>query len=340
VGATITHFTTTTTDGTYSEGDAINVTAILSKPIEDGAQITVTLDTGETVLLTKTGPYTMSGTYVVGPNVTSGDLTVTSYALTTPPVDADGLTVTSTTVPSGSMNIAGSHAIVIAPAGATAAGPPTANADTSTGLPGQVQSVNLLANDAAGTGATLDPSSVRLCGAGETSPNCTQTTVTVAGVGTYSVSATGVLTFTPLPTFTGTAPALSYIVKDSLGQVAGGTYTATVSAATRPAITIPAATVLKGATLKATVKPSTRGTVRVTVLLSGRGVCTTTKTARTSARMTVTCRLSPRARASIALRPTTRLRVVTTLTDRNGSKAIASRTVNVPRYRVVVPVTG
>jgi hypothetical protein len=94
-------------------GDSINITANMTKPIADGAQITVTLDTGETVLLAKSGPYTMSGTYVVGASATTGDLTVNSYTLTTPPVDVDGITMTSTTVPSGAKNIAGSHAIVI-----------------------------------------------------------------------------------------------------------------------------------------------------------------------------------------------------------------------------------
>jgi LPXTG-motif cell wall-anchored protein len=107
------NFTTTTTDGTYAAGDSINITANMTKPIADGTQITVTLDTGETVLLTKTGPYTMSGTYVVGASATTGDLTVSSYTLTTPPVDVDGITMTSTTVPTGANNIAGSHAIVI-----------------------------------------------------------------------------------------------------------------------------------------------------------------------------------------------------------------------------------
>jgi hypothetical protein len=118
IASSVLNFTTTTTDGTYVAGDSINITANMTKPIADGAQITVTLDTGETVLLTKTGPYTMSGTYVVGASATTGDLTVSSYTLTTPPVDVDGITMTSTTVPTGTNNIAGSHAIVIGQAAA------------------------------------------------------------------------------------------------------------------------------------------------------------------------------------------------------------------------------
>jgi hypothetical protein len=128
----VTRFMTTSPDGTYTTGGSVGIVAVMSKPIADGAQITVTLDTGETVLLTKTGPYTMSGTYVIGADVSSSDLTVTSYALTSAPVDVDGITMTSLTVPSGTDNIAGSAAIVIGPAdapngstgtGSTAAGP-------------------------------------------------------------------------------------------------------------------------------------------------------------------------------------------------------------------------
>jgi hypothetical protein len=128
----VTRFMTTSPDGAYTTGGSVGIVAVMSKPIADGAQITVTLDTGETVLLTKTGPYTMSGTYVIGADVSSSDLTVTSYALTSAPVDVDGITMTSLTVPSGTDNIAGSASIVIGPAdapngstgtGSTAAGP-------------------------------------------------------------------------------------------------------------------------------------------------------------------------------------------------------------------------
>jgi hypothetical protein len=113
LGSVISRFTTTSPNATYVEGDSVNVTAVMSKPIADGAEITVTLDTGETVTLVKTGLYAMSGSYVVGANVTSADLTVVSYSLTTAPVDVDGITMTSTAVPSGAFNIAGAHAIVI-----------------------------------------------------------------------------------------------------------------------------------------------------------------------------------------------------------------------------------
>jgi CshA-type fibril repeat protein len=101
------------------------------------------------------------------------------------------------------------------------------------------QSVNLVTNpaasgtDAAGiAGLNLDPTTVRLCkiSPAETPPNCTATTLTVAGVGTYTVDSTGQMTFDPLPTYTGTPAPVKYIVKDETGQVANSTYTPTVLA--------------------------------------------------------------------------------------------------------------
>ena len=109
---------------------------------------------------------------------------------------------------------------------------PIAQPDVTSGAMGKTQTINLLTNasgaDSAGiSGVTLDPTSVKLCGEGEASPNCAQTTVAVAGVGTYSVS-NGVMTFTPEANFTGTPAPLAYTVLDSTGQKASSTYTPTV----------------------------------------------------------------------------------------------------------------
>ena len=116
---------------------------------------------------------------------------------------------------------------------------PTARPDTTTGNKDVNQVVNLVTNpsasgaDSAGVaGLNLDPSTVRLCkiSPAETPPNCTATTLTVAGVGTYTVDATGQMTFDPLPNYTGTPAPVKYIVKDETGQVANSTYTPTVFA--------------------------------------------------------------------------------------------------------------
>lgn len=113
----------------------------------------------------------------------------------------------------------------------TVVGAPTASPNTTTGGKGLPQEVSLIGNDSAATGATLDPTSVKLCDpnpTAEVAPNCTKTTVTVAGVGTYSVDSTGKMTFTPDANYVGTPPALSYTVTDSLGAKASSTYTPTV----------------------------------------------------------------------------------------------------------------
>ena len=55
-----------------------------------------------------------------------------------------------------------------------------------------------------------------------------KTTVTVAGQGTWTVNtSTGVVSFAPVPTFTGDA-VLAYRVQDEVGQVAASTVTVTV----------------------------------------------------------------------------------------------------------------
>ena len=107
-------FSSSSANGSYKEGSTINITATLSEAVTSAAQITVTLDTGETVLLSHSASNnTLTGTYTVGAAKTSSDLTVSSYALTVAPTDASGNVMNTTTVPSGTSNIAGSKAIVI-----------------------------------------------------------------------------------------------------------------------------------------------------------------------------------------------------------------------------------
>jgi CshA-type fibril repeat protein len=113
----------------------------------------------------------------------------------------------------------------------TVVGAPTASPNTTTGGKGAPQEVSLIGNDSAATGATLDPTSVKLCDpnpTAEVAPDCTKTSVTVSGVGTYAVDSTGKMTFTPDANYVGTPPALSYTVTDSLGAKASSTYTPTV----------------------------------------------------------------------------------------------------------------
>lgn len=108
----------------------------------------------------------------------------------------------------------------------------TANPDVTSGFKGEIQTINLLTNtngaDVPSQGATVVTNSVKLCDTTETSPNCTKTSVTVSGVGTYNVDATGVMTFTPLANYIGTPAPLAYTVLDSAGGTGASTYTPTV----------------------------------------------------------------------------------------------------------------
>jgi CshA-type fibril repeat protein len=114
---------------------------------------------------------------------------------------------------------------------------PTATAgsttpDSTSGMMGATQTKNLLTNDTASGGDPYTVSSVKLCNISaatpETVPNCTATSVTVPGVGTYSVDTSGVVSFSPLPTYTGTPMSLPYTVTTSLGLIGHSTYTPTV----------------------------------------------------------------------------------------------------------------
>ena len=116
VAPTISSFSTSTSDGSYGIGDTVNITATTSETVLKGSAITATLNNNVNVVLTAGSNGTsMVGTYTIqaGDSATT-DLTVNSYTQTSSPVtDVYGNVMTSTTVPTGTNNIAGSHAIDI-----------------------------------------------------------------------------------------------------------------------------------------------------------------------------------------------------------------------------------
>jgi CshA-type fibril repeat protein len=140
-------------------------------------------------------------TYTALIGATSGAKTAISYKIT----DAVNVTVTSTLTPS------------IIPK-------PTARPDTSRGVMEQTQTLSPAGNDSPGVITyPLDATTVLLCESPEIAPSCTKTTVTVTGQGTYVVNANGLVSFTPVPGYSGTATPMPYILQDSLGQVAHST---------------------------------------------------------------------------------------------------------------------
>ena len=180
---------------------------------------TTTCDSDNVVTILGEGTFTLNPTtgvvtYVSLANATSGTKTAITYRVT----DIVGQTDTATLTP------------VVPPR-------PTATADTSTGNWDVNQTISPLTNDSPGdVSAPLVASTLQLCGISplETAPNCTKTSLTVAGEGTYTVNVNGAVTFDPLLTFSGTATPVNYQVSDSLGQVANSTITPTVGAAPVP----------------------------------------------------------------------------------------------------------
>ena len=204
-----------------------------ANPVTDAATCLLTPGTStcapSTTVVTADGTYVLDTTtgvvqFTANANATAGAKTPISYQVT----DSFGKTATSTLTPT----------IYAKPAPAP---------KTGTDLVNTAQTFDLLAGatvDAAATSPT--GASVLLCGASDVAPACTALTVTNAA-GTYTLDpATGVVTFTPVAGFTGTAPALTYALTDSLGQQAASTITATVVPLPTPAATDDTATAASG----------------------------------------------------------------------------------------------
>ncbi len=221
---------------------------------------TSTCDADGVVTIAGEGTYTLNTatgvvTFVADVNATQGTKTALTYQVT----DVFGQTDTATLTP-------------IIPA------PPVATNDTSSGAFDTNQTISILPNDSAANPATLIASSVKLCASTSTAnASCNLTTLTVAGQGTYTVNANGTVTFDPLPTFTGTASPVKYIVADSTGQLANATITPTVGLPPVPVATPQTKTVIPG------------GTVNFTTLTGASGLATSTVGFNTSA----TCLLTP-----------------------------------------------
>ncbi len=250
---TVTSFSSTKSDGTYGVGTTINITATLSEDVAVGASITVTLDTGDTVVLTRATDTTLTGTYTVGTGDSSADLTVTSYVLTSPPTDAAGNAMTSTALPTGANNIAGAQAIVI---------------DTT------APTLSSAAANIAGTQVTLtfnEPLNATTAVAGDFAVSVGTTSITVS-----SISVSGSTVILTLGTSAATGDVISVVytaptpnsatsnsaIQDTAGNDAASfTTTATVPSASSPTTTVaptptPAVAAIPTTTTTTTVAPT------------------------------------------------------------------------------------
>jgi CshA-type fibril repeat protein len=120
----------------------------------------------------------------------------------------------------------------------TVIGAPVANPDATSGLKNNSQSINVVNNstsgsDSAASGTNLVESSITIaCPVNNVSTTCTveqDGSITVNGQGSYAVVSGGVIRFTPVLDFVGTALPINYTVTDNLGQTAESTYTPTVT---------------------------------------------------------------------------------------------------------------
>ena len=106
---------------------------------------------------------------------------------------------------------------------------PIAKPDASSGQQGTAQIISLTGNDVTGSASSsLDVSTVKFCAGNQVSPNCTATSLTVTGQGTYTIDSFGIVTFIPVSGFTGTATPINYQVSDSVGQVTSSTLSISV----------------------------------------------------------------------------------------------------------------
>lgn len=110
---TILSFSTTTPDGTYNIGKVINLRATASEELRPGAKITVTLDNGDTAVLTRdaSNRTLLEGSYtVVGGKPSTNDLTVTSFTQAAKDLAGNDLL---TTMPAAGKNLGDNRAIVL-----------------------------------------------------------------------------------------------------------------------------------------------------------------------------------------------------------------------------------
>ena len=154
------------------------------------------------------------GTYTVGPNGTVRFVPVPAFSGQAPPLtytvlDTDGSPATSTL-----------QVTVVAQ-------PPASSPDVAASVQGTPVTINPVGNDSSGaSGAALEPTTLRLLDAAGTAV----TTLTVPGEGTYTVNpATGQVTFTPLPGFTGTGTPVRYRIADANGATTVSTITPVIT---------------------------------------------------------------------------------------------------------------
>ena len=164
------------------------------------------------------GVYTLNTTTGVITFTPTTDWVGTALAVTYQVADGSGQFTSSTYTP-------------------TVVSQPIATNDTSSAGYDVTQTISPLLNDTPG-GSPLVASTLKLCGIDdpttsgtneiESPNNCTKTSLTIPGEGTYTVNSDGTVTFDPLPTFYGSATPRTYQISDALGETTSANIIPTV----------------------------------------------------------------------------------------------------------------
>ena len=111
----VVEFTSTTENGSYKNGDAVIIQAVMNEVVLAGSKLTVTLDTPDpatsgndrVTLTTGQNSNTLTGTYTISSTDTSADLSISSYSLkdaagaTNTIIDLFGNAMSTTPLPAG-----------------------------------------------------------------------------------------------------------------------------------------------------------------------------------------------------------------------------------------------
>jgi hypothetical protein len=202
---TLTSLSSSSPAGTYGVGAVIDLTATISEAVQAGAQISVTLDTGDTVVLTAAADgTTLSGTYLVSAGDNSADLDVVSFVIGGVQ-DLAGNAMVDTTIPVG-QNLADNEALVIDTTAPAQPGAPDLAAGSDTG--------------ASNTDDVTSDTTPTLSGSGAEPGSTVTITSSLDGVlGTVVADGAGNWSFTPGAPLSDGAHTITVTATDAVGNV-------------------------------------------------------------------------------------------------------------------------
>jgi CshA-type fibril repeat protein len=217
---------------TTNEDTPVTFNPLTNDTDVDGTLNPATLDLDPTTAGIQT-TFTVAGQGTFVTNPVTGQVTftpVTNYNGTTTPIT---YSICDTGTPLPSLCATATITVTVTPVN----DPPVANNDVATTNEDTPVTITILSNDSDLDGA-LVPSTIDL----DPSTAGTQTTFTVAGQGTFTVNAAGVVTFTPVLNYNGTTTPITYSVCDNgtplPAQCASATITVTVTPVNDPPVAV------------------------------------------------------------------------------------------------------